>query len=131
MCYIVLSAIQLGATVDYAILFTVKYKRYLDSMSAKEAAYKALSESGVSVITSVAIMAGCCLSVTFVSSNVVIGDLCMMIARGSLISGLLVLLLLPGLLVLCTGNRRARRPLKIKLPTHRKIDKVKVSDKVE
>lgn len=114
MCYIVLSAVELGATVDYAILFTVKYQRNLEIMSSKEAAYVALRDSGVSVLTSVAIMAGCCLSVAFVTTNIVVGQLCLMIARGSIISGILVLLLLPGLLVVCTGRKRVHKKFRPK-----------------
>lgn len=110
MAYIIISSIQLGATVDYAILYTVKYQRYLDMMPAKEAAYKALRDSGVSIITSVAIMAGCCLSVSLVTSNLIVGEITMMIARGSVISGILVMVLLPALLVIFTGNHKLKRP---------------------
>ncbi|MGN0771293.1 MAG: RND family transporter [Christensenellales bacterium] len=109
MAYIIISSIELGATVDYAILYTVKYKRYLDVMPAKEAAYRALRDSGVSILTSVAIMAGCCLSVALVTSNRIVGEITMMIARGSVISGLLVLFVLPALLVVTTGNRKLKK----------------------
>ena len=109
MAYIIISAIQLGATVDYAILYTVKYQRYLDVMPAKEASYRALRDSGVSILTSVAIMAGCCLSVALVTSNRIVGEITLMIARGSIISGLLTLLVLPALLVVTTGNRKLKK----------------------
>lgn len=109
MAYIIISSIQLGATVDYAILYTVKYQRNLDIMPAKEAAYKALCDSGVSIITSVAIMAGCCLSVSMVTSNLIVGEITMMIARGAIISGVLVMVVLPALLVLFTGSKKLKR----------------------
>lgn len=102
--YIIISSIQLGATVDYAILFAVKYKKYIDLMSAREAAYRALNECALSVITSVAIMAGCCLSVYFISSNLIVQEITMLIARGSIISGILVFFVLPSVLILCTGR---------------------------
>ncbi|MEG1535903.1 MAG: MMPL family transporter [Clostridia bacterium] len=130
MAYIIISSIQLGATVDYAILYTVKYQRYLDIMPAKEAGYKALRDSGSSVITSVAIMAGCCLSVSLVTTNKIVSEITMMIARGSIISGILVMVLLPALLVLCTGNKKLKKvgkleakKLKSKEKRERKNDK--------
>lgn len=109
MAYIIISSIQLGATVDYAILYTVKYQRYLDIMPAKEAGYRALRDSGVSILTSVAIMAGCCLSVALVTSNKIVGEITLMIARGAIISGVLTLLLLPAILVLFTGNKKLKK----------------------
>lgn len=108
MAYIILSSIQLGATVDYAILFTVKYKNNLGSLPARQAAYKALTESGVSVLTSVAILAGCCLSVSLITSNRIVSEITMLIARGAVISGILVLVLLPALLIMFTGNQKLK-----------------------
>lgn len=102
--YIIISSIQLGATVDYAILFAVKYKKYAEEMSAREAAFRALNECALSVITSVAIMAGCCLSVYFVTSNLIVKEITMLIARGSIISGVLVFFVLPSVMILFTGR---------------------------
>ena len=109
MAYIILSSIQLGATVDYAILYTVKYKNYLGLRSAREAAYTALTESGVSILTSVAILAGCCLSVSLITTNIIVSEITLMIARGSIISGILVMLLLPALLIISTGNQKLEK----------------------
>ena len=109
MAYIILSSIQLGATVDYAILYTVKYQNYLGLRSAREAAYTALTESGVSIMTSVAILAGCCLSVSLITTNIIVSEITLMIARGSIISGILVMLLLPALLIICTGNQKLEK----------------------
>ena len=108
MAYIILSSIQLGATVDYAILFTVKYKNYLGALPARQAAYKGLTESGVSILTSVAILAGCCLSVSLITSNRIVSEITMLIARGAIISGILVLVLLPALLIMFTGNQKLK-----------------------
>lgn len=109
MAYIILSSIQLGATVDYAILYTVKYQKYLGQRSAREAAYTALTESGVSIMTSVAILAGCCISVSLITSNIIVSEITMMIARGSIISGVLVMVLLPALLIISTGNQKLEK----------------------
>ena len=109
MCYIILSSIQLGSTVDYAILYTDKYQKNLEFMSANEAAYKALRDSAFSIITSVAIMAGCCLSVTMVATNTIVKQITWLIARGSVISGLLTIVVLPALLVVFTGNKKLKK----------------------
>lgn len=102
--YIIISSIQLGATVDYAILFAVKYKKYAEESSAREAAFRALNECALSVLTSVAIMAGCCLSVYFVTSNLIVQEIVMLIARGSIISGVLVFFVLPSIMIMFTGR---------------------------
>ena len=107
--YLIVSSIQLGATVDYAILYAVKYQKYLGQRSAREAAYSALTESGVSIMTSVAILAGCCISVSLITSNIIVSEITMMIARGSIISGVLVMVLLPALLIISTGNQKLER----------------------
>lgn len=104
MGYIIISSIQLGATVDYAILFSVKYKNYIKFMPARESAYRALSECAMSVLTSVSIMAGCCLSVGLVTANLIAREITMLIARGSVISGILVLFVLPSVMILATGT---------------------------
>ena len=109
MAYIILSSIQLGATVDYAILYTVKYQNYLGIRSAREAAYTALTESGVSIMTSVAILAGCCLSVSLITTNIIVSEITLMIARGSIISGILVMVLLLALLIISTGNQKLEK----------------------
>ena len=109
MCYIILSSIQLGSTVDYAILYTDKYQKNLEFMSANEAAYKALRDSAFSILTSVAIMAGCCLSVTIVATNTIVKQITWLIARGSIISGILTIVVLPALLVVFTGNKKLKK----------------------
>ena len=109
MCYIILSSIQLGSTVDYAILYTDKYQKNLEFMSANEAAYKALRDSAFSILTSVAIMSGCCLSVTIVATNTIVKQITWLIARGSIISGILTIVVLPALLVVFTGNKKLKK----------------------
>ena len=109
MCYIILSSIQLGSTVDYAILYTDKYQKNLEFMPANEAAYKALRDSAFSIMTSVAIMAGCTLSVTLVATNTIVKQITWLIARGSIISGFLTIVVLPALLVVFTGNKKLKK----------------------
>lgn len=108
MAYIIISSVQLGATIDYAILYTVKFKRYTQFMTVKQATYNALKDSYLPILTSATILAGVCFSVFFISSNQIIGEITMLIGRGAIISCLLVLLVLPSILIMIT--RRVRPP---------------------
>jgi predicted RND superfamily exporter protein len=102
MAYIIISAIELGATVDYAILLSVKFKKYCTEMSVVRAAYYATADSAPAILTSASIMAGACFSVYFVASNMIVAEIVLLIARGAIISGALVLVLLPALLIIVT-----------------------------
>lgn len=109
MAYIVISAVQLGATVDYAILYTINFKRNKEHMSIKEAARQASKDTGASILTSASIIAGSCLSVSVFSGNLIIKQLTMLIGRGALISAVLVLFALPALLCMFDKNVKNRR----------------------
>ena len=98
MSYLVISAVQLGATVDYAILITTKYRALRKTYEPRQAAYLATTKSVMSVLTSALIMAGACFSIFAVSSNLVIQEMTFLIARGALISAVLVIFVLPSLL---------------------------------
>jgi len=125
MCYIILSSIQLGSTVDYAILYTDKYQKNLEYMPANEAAYKALRDSAFSIITSVSIMAGCTLSVAIVATNTIVQQITWLIARGSVISGFLTIVVLPPLLVVFTGNKKLKKRGREDAKILRTIEKTK------
>lgn len=98
MSYLVITAVQLGATVDYAILITTKFRSLRKRFEPRQAAYLATTSSVMSVITSALIMAGACFSIFAVSSNLVIQEMTFLIARGALISAILVIFVLPALL---------------------------------
>lgn len=110
MAYIIISSIQLGATVDYAILLTVRYKRLAETMPHKEAIFRAVKESALSIVTSASIIFGACLSVALITSNQIISEVTMLIARGAVISGILVLVALPSLLVVFA--RKSKKPFR-------------------
>jgi predicted RND superfamily exporter protein len=101
--YMIVSSIQLGGTIDYAILFTNRYMDNRKTMDKKEAAAKAVSDSGGSILTSAAILASAGLILGEISSIKGISELGTLIGRGAIISGLLVFVFLPQLLVLCDG----------------------------
>ena len=93
---IVLSCVQLGATVDYAILFTSRFKENLAAgMSKDEAAEKASSLSMRSIFQSALVFFTVTGSLALVSDITLITEMCVMLARGSLISAVVILFLLP------------------------------------
>ena len=101
MGYIIVSSIQLGATVDYAILLANNYAACRKKISDKrEACIQALSLSCTSIFTSGTIIVLAGYIIHFISSTAAIGDLGHLIGRGGLYSMVLVLTVLPALLVL-------------------------------
>ena len=101
---ICISTIQLGATVDYAILMTTRYKsERLGGSDRKAAVCTALRTSASSVIFSGLGLFAATFGVAVYSNIDIVGSMCMLMARGAIISVVLVLLVLPALLILCDG----------------------------
>ncbi len=99
---ICISTIQLGATVDYAILMTTRYKSERAGGAAKrEAVTTALSTSLPSIIVSGMGLFAATFGVALYSDIDIISSMCMLMARGAVVSMLSVLFLLPALLMLC------------------------------
>ena len=95
---------QLGATVDYAILMTTRYKaERLNGEDKKKAVMTALRTSAPSIIVSGMGLFAATFGVALYSNIDIVGSMCMLMARGAIISVLLVLLVLPALLILCDG----------------------------
>lgn len=96
--YIIISSIQLGATVDYAILQTSRYLEERKSRDRRDAVLTAVQSTTLSILTSAAILTlgGAVLGV--LSSHGVISELGHLVARGTIFSTLLVLFVLPALL---------------------------------
>ncbi len=103
MGYIVVSSIQLGATVDYSILLTNHYMACRRTMDKREACAAAIAKSCPSIFTSGTIITLAGYIVHFISTTAAIGDLGHLIGRGGLLSVILVLTLLPALLMLFDG----------------------------
>lgn len=97
--FIIIGAIQLGATVDYAILFTSRYKENLEQLPPKEAMVHTIKDTGRSVLTSALILIAGTFSVSFITTIRSASELTLLIGRGALISLVLVYLLLPALLL--------------------------------
>ncbi|MDR1705911.1 MAG: MMPL family transporter, partial [Clostridiales bacterium] len=98
--YLVLNTVQLGATVDYAILLTVTYTRNRKTMPKKEAVYKALGSSFRSILVSGTTLATAGFTLAGTSSNPLIADIGTLLGRGTLFSMLMVVVFLPALLVI-------------------------------
>ena len=112
MAYLIVTAIELGATVDYAILMTSKFNdeksKGVESVTAiKNAIYRAAP----SVLTSGAILIAACISVRLITSNMIVGQITELIARGAFMSLILVFTFLPALLYI---RAKATRAISIK-----------------
>ena len=98
---IVVGTIQLGATIDYAILMTTTYTTIRKTQKDKT---KAMKETLKNTISSI-IVSACCLfastcGVSLISKIDMIGSICKLLSRGAIISMFVVILLLPSLLLL-------------------------------
>ena len=99
---ICISTIQLGATVDYAILMTTRYKaERLADKEKRPAVITALSTSIPSIIVSGMGLFAATFGVAIYSDIDIISSMCMLMARGAIVSMLCVILILPALLLLC------------------------------
>lgn len=103
IAYLIISSVQLGATIDYAILFTDRYMDMRKNLSKKEAAKETIRICILSIFTSACILtiAGCILGK--ISTNAVLSQLGILVGRGALISFLLVMIVLLALLILLDG----------------------------
>lgn len=101
---ICISTIQLGATVDYAILMTTRYKaERIGGKSKREAVTTALATSVPSIIVSGMGLFAATFGVAIYSNIDIISAMCMLMARGAIVSVLSVIFTLPALLMLCDG----------------------------
>lgn len=99
---ICISTIQLGATVDYAILMTTRYKaERLGGQDKNGAVTTALAASIPSIIVSGMGLFAATFGVAIYSNIDIISSMCMLMARGAVVSMLCVIFILPALLTLC------------------------------
>ena len=98
--YLVINTVQLGATIDYAILLTDGYVAYRKSEGRVAAVISSINENLISLITSGLILsaAGLCLQVS--SSMEIVKTLGTLLYRGTLLSMAMVLIALPALLIM-------------------------------
>lgn len=96
--YIIVSCLQLGATIDYSILMTNNYMEFRETMGSRESAVTAIAKSAISILTSGGILTVVGYLLYFTSSIQAISQVGRLVGRGALLSMLLVLSLLPALL---------------------------------
>ncbi len=100
MSYLVVSAIQMGANIDYAIVITNRYIDLKKQLPIKEAIVEALNQSFPTIITSGTMLASAGLLIGRLSSDPAISSIGVCLGRGTLISIALVMCILPQLLLL-------------------------------
>lgn len=98
--YLVVSAIQMGATIDYAIVITSRYMDLKTYMPIKEAAIEALNQAFPTIVTSGSMLVSAGFIISYVSSNAAVAAIGLALGRGTLTSILLVLLALPQTLLI-------------------------------
>ena len=99
MCYLIITAIMMGATIDYGILLTGNYRRLRKTLERKEAIQEAMELSAPTIFTSGVILCVSGFIIGKVCSVFYISTIGQMLARGAAISVVLVITLLPMLLV--------------------------------
>lgn len=103
LAYLIISSVQLGATVDYAILMTDRYRENRQEFAKKDAIIKTWSDVFVSIMTSGSVLTVVGLLLGWMSSNQLLAQLGIFVGRGAIFSLIIVLFVLPGLLYLCDG----------------------------
>jgi predicted RND superfamily exporter protein len=98
--YLVINTVQLGATVDYAILLSDHYRENRKTLPKKEALIKTLGETFGSILVSAAILSLSGFTLWFTSSNPIVSELGTLLGRGTILSMLLVVCFLPAALML-------------------------------
>ena len=100
LSYLVVSSIQMGATIDYAIVITNRYLELKGSMERKQAAVEALNQSFPTILTSGTIMAVAGFLIGGISTDATIGSVGQTLGRGTVTSIILVMTVLPQFLML-------------------------------
>ncbi|MCI2057704.1 MAG: MMPL family transporter [Oscillibacter sp.] len=98
----VIGCIQLGATVDYAILMTSRFREELQAGKTREEAIEiAATTADPSILTSSLVLFCATMGVSIISDIEIIGSICTMLARGALISAVVSIFILPSVLCVC------------------------------
>ena len=101
--YLIVSAVQMGANIDYAIVISSHYEEHKKTMHYKEAIVKALNEAFPTIFTSGTMLASAGMLIGNMTEQPVVSIMGLCIGRGTIISMVLVILVLPSVLVF--GNK--------------------------
>ena len=100
IAYLIISSVQLGATVDYAILFTDRYQENLVDLKEKSCIIQTIMDTAASILTSGTVMTVVGFLLGIFSSHGLLSQLGYLLGKGTLCSLLLVFFVLPGFLYL-------------------------------
>lgn len=103
IAYLIISSVQLGATVDYAILFTERYKENREQLGKKETIVETVSNVMASILTSGTVLTVVGFLLGNISTHGILSQLGYLLGRGAIWSMIAVLFVLPGLLYLFDG----------------------------
>jgi predicted RND superfamily exporter protein len=98
--YMVISSVQLGATIDYAILMTNYYLEGRKTLGKKEAGEYAAEKAGMSIVMSSLVLSSAGFVVSFTFTQEALSQLGILIGRGALLSGFFAIFILPQVLIL-------------------------------
>lgn len=114
IAYLIISSIQLGATVDYAILFTTRYRENRETMDKKKSVVETISNVTVSILTSGTALTVVGTLLGVVSTHGLLSQLGFLLGRGTVCSLMAVLFVLPGFLYLFdrTFTGKKNNPIK-------------------
>jgi len=109
--FVALSAIQLGATVDYCILLTTRFneEKAKAGVSVTEAMIAAIKGAGPAIITASGTLFGATLAISLVSKISMVSSMTMLFARGAVVSMFVVILVLPALLVMVENIKLSKK----------------------
>lgn len=111
IAYLIISSIQLGATVDYAILMTERYREMRQTYDKKEAVANTLSAVTVSILTSGSVLTVVGFLLGIISSHGLLSQLGFFLGKGTLCSLIIVFFVLPGMLYIFDITFVKRRKL--------------------
>ncbi|MEA4925664.1 MAG: MMPL family transporter [Syntrophomonadaceae bacterium] len=136
MGYVIVSCLQLGATIDYSIVMTYHYLEQRKRTNKVAASIKATADSMLPILTSGLILAVAGYGVGFLSSVTAIADLGVMVGRGALLSMFMVIALLPNLFIwsdrlIIKGINRASLTRKLLKRKGSKVTEVELKEEPE
>ena len=99
--YMIISSVQLGATVDYAILYGGRYLEKRRSMPSLDSATESLTETTSSILTSALILFGAGTIISSIAPQDMVSELGSLLGRGAMLSAAMVLLILPNAIRFC------------------------------
>src|SRR5699024_2183586 len=96
--YLIVSTVQLAATVDYAILYSEAYTENRKRMPVIQAIKKTMDEKFFSILVSASILSSVGFILSWTSTNPIVSSICLLLGRGALLAFVVVVFLLPAVL---------------------------------